>query len=96
MTKIEKIHAFVETFVHGYIAGSCNSYEECKERLAESLNEEFGIVDLGHVEAVLDNGIEEAEIFLCNSCGWWCWAHEQSFNHVDECAECHPEDEDNE
>lgn len=94
MTKIEKIHAFVETFVHGYVAGSCNSYEECKERLAEELEEHFGIVDRGHVEVVLDNAIEEAEIFLCNTCGWWCWAHEQSPAKVDECSECNPEDED--
>ena len=96
MTQIEKIHAYVEQFVSGYVAGSSNSYDECKERLAESLNEEFGIVDLGYVEVVLDNAIEEAEIFLCNICGWWCWAHEQSFNHIDECNECTPGDDEDE
>lgn len=96
MTKIEKIHAFAETFVSGYVAGSSNSYNECKEVLAEELKEHFDIVDLGHVECVLDNAIAEAEIFLCNICGWWCWAHEQAFSKVDECVECNPEEEDNE
>ncbi len=33
-------------------------------------------------------------MFLCDSCSWWCEAHERSFNDYDVCRDCSG-DEDN-
>lgn len=88
MSKTENIKQFVEKFVSGYIAGSSNSYDECKQYLISELEEHFDIRDEQHVEMLLDAEIAEQEIFLCEVCGWWCWSHEFSEVEENTCNDC--------
>ncbi|AYN56069.1 hypothetical protein STG2_105 [Salmonella phage STG2] len=78
-----------KVFVNGFIAGSCNSFDYS----LTVFTEEHPEVNKDILETILNKAIEEAEIFLCDSCGWWCWAHERSWNDYDTCRDCDPEEE---
>lgn len=43
---------------------------------------------------LLGQALEKTEIFLCDSCSWWCEAYEHSFNDYDVCRDCNEEEED--
>lgn len=88
MSKAENIKQFVEKFVSGYVAGSSNSYSECKQVLLNELEEHFDIRDEQHVEMLFDEEIAQQEIFLCEQCGWWCWGDEHSESVENVCNEC--------
>ena len=93
MSKHEELKALAERFVSGYVAGSCNSYDECRSRFTEEVKEVDESICDQQIELILDQAIDEAEIFLCECCGWWCWAHEHSEVCEGNCSECSPSDE---
>jgi len=81
-------------FVNGYMAGSCNSFDECLRVFEEELKE-HNIAWEGDLENHLNDAIESAGIFNCDCCGWWCWDYEHSPTTSGGCNECYPaEDED--
>lgn len=93
MSKHEELKAFVERFVNGYVAGSCNSYDQCLSVLKESVVEEgFNTCDQ-MIEQTLNAVLEEEEIFLCSECAWWCWSHEMSEMNDTTCVDCSPNGE---
>lgn len=94
MSKHDNLKALVENFVNGYMAGSCNGYNECLNRLIEEVKEFDESICDQQIEQLLDQVIAETEIFLCECCGWWCWAHEYSETTADYCTDCAPNNED--
>ncbi|WDR22138.1 hypothetical protein PJM41_0053 [Salmonella phage vB_SenS_UTK0009] len=87
--KLSELEISIREFVSGYIAGSCNSYDHC----LDVLKSEHPTVDSDLLETLLNNEIEVAGIFICDTCSWWCWDHEHSSDY-DVCSDCHGDNED--
>lgn len=83
-----KLKELVREFTNGFIAGSCNSFDQSVDVLVA----EYPNIDPAELEKLLTEVIKEEEIFLCEVCGWWCWAHELSYNNIDTCTECSGEE----
>lgn len=79
------------------VVGTCMSYHAAGSLIVQRVADICGL-KITHDEAddLLGQALERTEIFLCDSCSWWCEAHEHSFNDYDVCRDCKEEDEDNE
>lgn len=95
MSKHEKLKAEIERFVNGYVAGSCNSYDHCLSLITEEIQKEDPSICSQLVEQTFDAVLGETEIFLCDTCAWWCWSHEMSEGNDSVCADCSPDGDKN-
>lgn len=93
MCKVNKdIQSKIQDFVHGYIAGSCVSFDQALTVLHESLiNEEISIT-VGALETMLSQELADAELFCCENCNWWCYEHDRSEEGT-YCSDCDPDEE---
>ncbi|XAG95790.1 hypothetical protein U7154_000023 [Kononvirus KKP3711] len=93
MCKVNKETAtLIEQFVHGYIAGSCNSFDESLNVLHFSLTEKGIKISLEDLEMELSQALEDAEVFCCPNCNWFCYEHDRSENG-ELCRDCDPDEE---
>lgn len=91
MSKVNKETAtMIEQFVNGYIAGSCNSFDESLNVLHFSLTEKGIKISLEDLEMELSQALEDAEVFCCENCGWWCYEHDRSEEGT-YCSDCEGE-----
>ncbi|UXD79671.1 hypothetical protein OJNDCHOG_02035 [Klebsiella phage 150049] len=75
--------------------GTCMSYHKVGSLIVQQVADVCSL-KITHDEAdeLLGQAIEKTEIFLCDECGWWCEAHEHSYNDYDVCRDCNEEDPD--
>lgn len=63
------------------LQGTCQTLEQVQERL--------GIGEL----TVADHQYLDSLVFLCDRCGWWCEACEESREFPGTCDDCNPDEE---
>lgn len=78
------------------VVGTCKSiFNEVDNLIQEKVKLETG-EDISCDEAsdLCDAAMTTTEIFLCNTCSWWCEASDASFNASCTCVDCAGDDED--
>lgn len=89
-SKNKKLLDIFRDFVHGYIAGSCVSFDQAVNALDEELESKGITLSLDELEEVLSKAISDAELFCCENCGWWCYEHDRSEEGT-YCSDCEGE-----
>lgn len=74
----------MHNWVVAHVMGSCDFGHT--HRL--DFNRAFGITDEN--DETFDQALEDAEVFLCGGCGWYCEFSEQS-EDGDTCTDCFEE-----
>ena len=76
------------------VVGTCMSYHEAGRMIVKRVADVCSLkITEDEADELLEQAIEKTEIFLCDSCSWWCEAHEHSFNDYDVCRDCNYEEE---
>lgn len=91
MCKVNKETAIlIKEFVHGYVAGSCVSFNQAVTVFISLLKDNFIDIKEEEVEELLSEALNDAEYFNCENCGWWCPEHDRSENG-ELCRDCSPD-----
>lgn len=87
-------------FFETQVQGTCMSHQEVINTFLEFCVEAGqplkADIDMFALEDMLWEQAEEAEVFLCEGCGWWCPIEERNNSSDGEhvCDDCYGEDED--
>lgn len=76
------MHAWAEK-AYQIAQGTCKTVDDIAQELTSLMGEEISPDDVGE-------SLEEQELFLCTTCGWWCESSElaESDDGEHTCEDC--------